>query len=48
VGEHLSGRVDHTERLWALVNVELWLRRFVDADEDLRMTPPRYSTATRA
>lgn len=46
VGEHLSGRIDHTERLWALINVELWLRRFVDADEDVRMTEPRYSAAT--
>jgi asparagine synthase (glutamine-hydrolysing) len=35
VGEHLSGRVDHSDRLWALVNLELWLRRFIDADEDV-------------
>jgi asparagine synthase (glutamine-hydrolysing) len=44
VGEHLSGRVEHTERLWALVNFELWLRRFVDGEEDVRM--PRHE-ATR-
>src|SRR5947208_632394 len=37
VGEHVSGRVEHMERLWALVNFELWLRRFVDGEEDVRM-----------
>jgi hypothetical protein len=37
VGEHFSGRVDHADQLWALVNLELWLRRFVDADEDAGM-----------
>jgi len=37
VDEHVSGRVEHMERLWALVNFELWLRRFVDGEEDVRM-----------
>jgi asparagine synthase (glutamine-hydrolysing) len=45
--EHLSGRVDHTERLWALVNFELWLRRFVDGDADAEMPRQRYSAAMR-
>lgn len=30
--EHMAGRVDHSERLWALVNFELWQRRFLDGD----------------
>ena len=30
VGEHRSGRVDHTERLWALVNLEMWFRTCYD------------------
>jgi len=47
VDEHLLGRADHTERLWSLVNVELWLRRFVDGEEDVRMGHPRYSAALR-
>ena len=31
---HESGE-DHSERLWALVNLEMWLRQFVDG-EDIR------------
>jgi asparagine synthase (glutamine-hydrolysing) len=49
--EHLTGRIDHTERLWALVNMELWLRRFVDGEEDVRPhmgSPARYSVAGRS
>ena len=42
VGEHLGGQVDHTERLWALINFELWLRRFMDGEGDARM--PRHET----
>ena len=45
VDEHVSGRAEHTERLWALVNVELWLRRFVDGEEGAQIARPRYSTA---
>jgi asparagine synthase (glutamine-hydrolysing) len=46
VDEHVSGRVDHTERLWALVNFELWLRRFVDGEADVRM--PQAPSVARA
>jgi asparagine synthase (glutamine-hydrolysing) len=28
--EHVSGRRDHSSRLWSLVNFEIWLRQFVD------------------
>jgi asparagine synthase (glutamine-hydrolysing) len=31
VAEHQAG-VDHGERLWSLVNLELWQRRFIDAE----------------
>ena len=31
VARHLAGE-DHTERLWALVNFEMWQRRFVDGE----------------
>jgi asparagine synthase (glutamine-hydrolysing) len=31
IGEHQAGRRDHSNRLWALVQLELWLRTFIDA-----------------
>jgi asparagine synthase (glutamine-hydrolysing) len=31
VAEHLSGRRDHTSRLWQLLMFELWHRRYLDA-----------------
>ncbi|HKG15741.1 MAG TPA: asparagine synthase (glutamine-hydrolyzing) [Pyrinomonadaceae bacterium] len=33
VARHHSGAEDHTERLWALVNFEMWQRRFFDGDD---------------
>jgi len=32
--EHKTGRRDHTDHLWRLLNLELWHRVFVDADAD--------------
>jgi asparagine synthase (glutamine-hydrolysing) len=32
VAEHSSGAADHAERLWSLVNFEMWMRRFVDGE----------------
>lgn len=29
--EHLSGKADHKEALWRVINIELWLRQFIDA-----------------
>ena len=31
-GEHRSGRIDHAERLWLLINLEIWQRLFVDGE----------------
>ena len=33
VSEHQSGTQDHAQRLWSLVNFEIWLRRFIDGEE---------------
>ncbi len=30
VAEHRSGLKDHSQRLWALINFEIWSRRFLD------------------
>jgi asparagine synthase (glutamine-hydrolysing) len=32
--EHNSGQHDHADRLWKLLNLELWHRIFIDADPD--------------
>jgi asparagine synthase (glutamine-hydrolysing) len=32
--EHKTGRRDHTDQVWRLLNLELWHRVFVDADAD--------------
>jgi asparagine synthase (glutamine-hydrolysing) len=34
VNQHQRGEVDHSERLWSLVNLEMWLRRFVDGEKE--------------
>ena len=39
--EHRSGRRDHDHRLWQLVMLELWFRRFVDQEpEEITTTAP--------
>jgi len=47
VEEHSSGRADHTERLWTLVNFEMWQRNFLDG-EPLRGELPQIAEAPRA
>src|SRR5262245_23755272 len=32
VAEHQSGARDHSERLWSLVNFEMWMRQFIDGE----------------
>jgi asparagine synthase (glutamine-hydrolysing) len=34
VARHRAGE-DHTERLWALINFEIWQRRFIDREEPI-------------
>jgi asparagine synthase (glutamine-hydrolysing) len=36
VDEHSGGQFDHSNRLWRLLNLELWQRVFVDADPAYR------------
>jgi asparagine synthase (glutamine-hydrolysing) len=32
VARHQSGAENHSERLWSLVNFEMWMRRFIDGE----------------
>jgi len=32
VEQHQRGEANHSERLWSLVNLEMWLRRFIDGE----------------
>jgi asparagine synthase (glutamine-hydrolysing) len=46
VEEHSAGRIDHTERLWALVNFEMWQRLFLDR-EPLKGALPQIEESRR-
>ncbi len=41
VNQHQSGVANHSERLWALVNLEMWLRRFIDGE----VAAPKFESA---
>jgi asparagine synthase (glutamine-hydrolysing) len=32
VEQHKRGLANHSERLWSLVNLEIWFRRFIDGE----------------
>jgi hypothetical protein len=32
VARHQAGGENHSERLWSLVNFEMWMRQFVDGE----------------
>ena len=46
VQEHTAGSADHTERLWTLVNFEMWQRQFLDG-EPLTGKLPQIQAAPR-
>lgn len=45
--EHMGGRVDHGNRLWLLINAELWYRMLIlgQSRENFRESAPRLATA---
>ena len=47
VNEHSARVRDHTERLWALVNVEIWHRIFIDGEspDDIAIAAPALAAA---
>lgn len=46
VAEHQAGVRDHSQRLWSLVNFELWMRQFIDG-EALAENRPAMAAAAR-
>lgn len=45
VKRHQTGGEDHSERLWALVNFEMWLRQFFDGEDRHTSNPPQLELA---
>jgi asparagine synthase (glutamine-hydrolysing) len=39
--EHRTGHANHTERLWLLINLEIWQRIFIDGEEPARILATR-------
>jgi asparagine synthase (glutamine-hydrolysing) len=35
LAQHRAGQVDHSDRIWRMLNLELWLRVFVDGEQEL-------------
>ncbi|HEX9565334.1 MAG TPA: asparagine synthase (glutamine-hydrolyzing) [Gemmatimonadaceae bacterium] len=48
VAEHGTGAADHAERLWALLNLELWHQIFVDGEAPADIAVEPHSLAARA
>src|SRR5206468_4221125 len=40
VAEHRAGAADHGDRLWLLLNLEIWQRIFVDGEDSATITLP--------
>jgi asparagine synthase (glutamine-hydrolysing) len=49
VAEHQSGARDHSQRLWSLVNFEMWARQFIDGGgaAETKLAPAEALTAAR-
>jgi asparagine synthase (glutamine-hydrolysing) len=45
VAEHQSGVKDHSQRLWALLNFELWMRQFIDGEKAEESLGLRFAAA---
>jgi asparagine synthase (glutamine-hydrolysing) len=47
LAEHRSGEADHSDRIWRLLNLELWHRVFIDCDSDVHLEIARDRRAPR-
>ena len=46
-GEHRTGRADHGERLWLLINLEIWQRIFIDGEDPAMTFAKRKQSCSR-
>jgi asparagine synthase (glutamine-hydrolysing) len=46
-GEHRSGRADHGEQLWLLINLEIWQRIFIDGEDPAMIFAERSQSSFR-
>jgi asparagine synthase (glutamine-hydrolysing) len=46
LGNHASGQTDGWDRLWMLLNLELWFRTFIDGDGVQTLAAPAQSSAS--
>jgi asparagine synthase (glutamine-hydrolysing) len=47
IDDHREARADHAGRLWALLQLELWLRTYIDGASDAIERPPTLESAAR-
>ncbi|HET8633340.1 MAG TPA: asparagine synthase-related protein, partial [Gemmatimonadales bacterium] len=48
VAEHVAGEANHDERLWALINVEIWQRLYLDGEAVESLSGSRLAMAGAA
>jgi asparagine synthase (glutamine-hydrolysing) len=46
-GDHFAGRARNGDRLWSLINFELWARRFIDGEAAKESLPELFDIALR-
>ena len=46
-GDHFAGRARNGDRLWSLINFELWARRFIDGKASKESLPELFDIASR-
>lgn len=48
LAEHRAGKTDHSERMWRLLNLELWHRIFIDHESDTHLEAAGADTQSHA
>jgi len=43
--DHFSGKTNNADRLWSIINFEIWARRFIDGEDDQEDLSELYNIA---